>query len=67
MKQAIEMEYKGYVSGPIDFDSDDGTFSGTVIGLMDVIHFEGSNTEELRESFQGSIDEYLTVCAEKGR
>jgi len=61
------MEYKGYVAGPIDFDPDDGTFSGTVLGLSDVIHFEGTNAEELRESFQGSIDEYLRICEEKRR
>jgi len=61
------MEYKGYLAGPIDFDPDDGTFSGTVLGLSDVIHFEGSTAEELCASFQGSIDEYLAVCAEKGR
>ena len=63
----MTMEYKGYVAGPIDFDPDDGTFSGTVLGLSDVIHFEGSSAEELRDSFRGSIDEYLTICAEKGR
>jgi len=32
-----------------------------------VIHFEGSNAQELWDSFRGSIDEYLTICAEKGR
>jgi predicted HicB family RNase H-like nuclease len=61
------MEHKGYVSGPIDFDPEDGTFSGTVVGLVDVIHFEGSNAAELLESFRGSIDEYLAICAEKSR
>lgn len=63
----MTMEYKGYVAGPIDADPDDGTFSGTVLGLSDVIHFEGSNAEDLYASFVGSIDEYLTICAEKGR
>ncbi|MCW2248279.1 putative HicB family RNase H-like nuclease [Azospirillum fermentarium] len=63
----MTMEYKGYVSGPIDFDPEDGTFSGTVAGLSDVIHFEGIDAESLLESFKGSIDEYLAICAEKGR
>jgi len=27
------MEYKGYAAGPIDFDPEDKTFSGTVAGL----------------------------------
>jgi predicted HicB family RNase H-like nuclease len=63
----MTMEYKGYVSGPIDFDPEDGTFSGTVAGLADVIHFEGTKADELWDSFRGSIDEYLAICAEKGR
>ena len=63
----MTMEYKGYVSGRIDFDPDDGIISGTVAGLSDVIHFEGTNASELRASFEGSIDEYLAICAEKGR
>jgi len=33
------MEYKGYTVGPIDFDAEDKTLSGTVAGLRDVIHF----------------------------
>lgn len=63
----MTMEYKGYVAGRIDFDDEDGVFSGVVAGLRDVIHFEGTNAAELLESFRGGIDEYLAVCAEKGR
>lgn len=60
------MEYKGYVAGPISFDSDENTFSGTVAGLKDVIHFEGSSARELTRAFRESIDEYLAFCKEKG-
>jgi predicted HicB family RNase H-like nuclease len=41
----MTMEYKGYQAGPIDFDPEDGTFSGIVQGLRDVIHFEGTNAK----------------------
>ena len=58
------MEYKGYLAGPIDFDAEDGSFSGVVLGLKDVIHFEGSNAAELRASFESGIDDYLAQCAE---
>lgn len=59
------MEYKGYVAGPIDFDLEDGTFSGTVAGLRDVIHFEGTNAKELARAFRQSIDAYLEFCDER--
>lgn len=61
------MEYKSYTSGPIDFDAEESTFSGTVAGLRDVIHFEGSNAKELSRAFRDSIDSYLELCAEKGQ
>lgn len=61
----MTMEYKGYMAGPIDFDPDDETFSGIVLGLKDVIHFEGSNAAELRASFESGIDDYLALCAER--
>ncbi len=62
----MTMEYKGYHAGPIDFDPEDGTFSGVVLGLKDVIHFEGANSGELLSSFQAGIDDYLALCAERG-
>jgi predicted HicB family RNase H-like nuclease len=37
-----------------------------VLGLKDVIHFEGASADELLASFQGSIDDYLNLCAERG-
>lgn len=61
------MEYKGYLAGPISYDPEERTFSGIVAGLRDVIHFEGSNADELEASFKGGIDDYLAFCAEEGR
>jgi predicted HicB family RNase H-like nuclease len=60
------MEYKGYCAGLIDFDSDDKTFSGTVAGLKDVVHFEGATADELLTAFRESIDDYLALCVERG-
>lgn len=61
------MEYKGYAAGPIDFDPEASTFSGTVAGLRDVIHFEGSTARELARAFRESIDSYLDLCADTGQ
>jgi predicted HicB family RNase H-like nuclease len=61
------MEYKGYTAGPIDFDQNENTFSGTVGGLKDVIHFEGSTARELARAFRESIDSYLKYCEETGQ
>ena len=58
--------YKGYPARPIDFDREEKTFSGTVAGLKDVIHFEGATADELYDAFKVSVDEYLALCQERG-
>ena len=63
----MNLEYKGYIAGPIDFDAEEGTFSGIVAGIRDIVHFEGSTADELRQAFRDSIQDYLNACAEKGR
>ncbi len=41
-------------------------FSGIVLGLKDVIHFEGTNAAELLASFRFGVDDYLAFCTERG-
>ncbi len=59
------MEYKGY-SAKVEFDEDANIFHGEVINLRDVITFEGETVDRLRQAFQGSVDDYLDFCAERG-
>jgi len=58
------MEYKGYV-GQVEFDDEANLFHGEVINLRDVVTFQGSTVEELREAFQESVDDYLEFCEER--
>lgn len=60
------MKYKGYIA-KIEYDDEDSLFYGEVVNVSDVIDFKGSSVEELRESFQDSIDSYLEFCEEMGR
>ena len=59
------MEYKGYV-GKVEFDDEAGVFHGEVLDTRDVITFQGKSVAELRTAFQGSIDDYLAFCAQRG-
>jgi len=58
-------EYKGYF-GQFRYEPGDEAFHGVVVGLRDVIHFQGTCVAELRESFQDSVDDYLKWCEEEG-
>lgn len=59
------MKYKGY-SGSVFYDDEAEIFSGSVIGIKDVITFQGCSVEEIKQSFQDSIDDYLNFCEERG-
>jgi predicted HicB family RNase H-like nuclease len=60
------VEYKGYL-GNMEVDAEAGIIFGRVLGLRDVITFQGETVREAVESFHNSVDEYLAFCAERGR
>ncbi len=60
------MEYQGY-RAKAAFDDEAGVFHGEVVGIRDVVTFQGESVAELRVAFRDSVDEYLRFCAERGR
>ena len=59
------MEYKGY-TGRVEFDDEAGVLHGQIIGIRDVITFEGTSVAELQQAFHESVDDYLDFCAQRG-
>ena len=59
------MKYKDYY-GKVTYDSQAKIFHGEVIGLKDVITFQGTTVDELERAFRDSIDDYLVWCKERG-
>jgi predicted HicB family RNase H-like nuclease len=60
------IEYKGY-TGVFEFDPSGDAFHGRVIGLQDVVTFEGRSIDELRHEMEASVDDYLELCEEVGK
>jgi predicted HicB family RNase H-like nuclease len=58
------IEYKGYIA-TIEFDDEADIFHGEVVNLVDIITFQGKSTEELREAFKDSVEDYLEFCASR--
>jgi predicted HicB family RNase H-like nuclease len=58
------MTYKGY-EARVELDEEAGVFHGEVINTRDVITFQGSSVEELKQAFQNSVDDYLDFCASR--
>jgi predicted HicB family RNase H-like nuclease len=59
------MSYKGYTAR-VDFDERDSIFVGRVLGLRDIISFEGSTVAKLHAEFEAAINDFLRDCAERG-
>ena len=58
------MQCKGY-TGKVEFDDQADIFHGEVLGLRDVITFQGKTVDEVKQAFQESVDDYLKFCASR--
>ena len=59
------LAYKNY-SGIVEYDEAGKIFTGEVIGLRDIITFQGRTADELERSFHESIDFYIEMCEKDG-
>jgi predicted HicB family RNase H-like nuclease len=59
------MRYNNY-AGKVDFDAEAGILHGDVVGIRDVVTFEGTSVEEVERAFRDSVDDYLAFCRQRG-
>lgn len=55
------LNYKKFI-GKVHFSTEDEVFFGKIEGVDDLITFEGKSVEELKQSFQEAVDDYLEIC-----
>lgn len=60
------MSYKGYYA-TVQFDSEAKIFHGEVLGINDVVTFQGTSVTQLEKEFQMSVEDYLDFCKKEGR
>jgi predicted HicB family RNase H-like nuclease len=58
--------YKDFI-GSISFSSEDEVFHGKIEGIDDLVTFEGTSVEELKNAFQEAVDDYQETCEEIGK
>ena len=56
------IEYKGYL-GTVEFSNDNILF-GKVLGINGLISYEGNSVQDLKNDFEGAVDDYLEMCRE---
>lgn len=57
------LQYKDYY-GAVHYSSEDDVFFGKILGINDLVSFEGTSVKELKKAFQEAVDDYLETCKE---
>lgn len=60
------MTHKGY-SAHIEYDDEDGIFTGRVAGIRDGVGFHADTVANLREAFREAVEDYIETCAKVGK
>lgn len=60
------LSYKGYI-GRVEFDDAADIFHGEIIGIRDVVTFQGKSVSELRKAMEDSVEDYLAMCKKHNR
>jgi predicted HicB family RNase H-like nuclease len=60
------LQYQNYYAS-VHFNSDDEVFYGKILGINDLISFEGSSVKELKKSFKEAVEDYIETCMEIGK
>ena len=60
------MNYKGYTA-KIEYSSEDECFVGHLAGIHDIVGFHGDSVNQLRQSFEEAVNDYLKTCEKIGK
>lgn len=60
------MTYKGY-SARIEYDDEDGIFTGRIVGISDTVGFHADSVDELRAAFHDAVEDYIETCTRIGK
>ncbi len=60
------LEYKGYFAS-VHFSAEDDIFYGKIIGINDLVSFEGTSVPELKATFYEAAEDYLEMCKEMNK
>ncbi|MFA5480374.1 MAG: type II toxin-antitoxin system HicB family antitoxin [Candidatus Muiribacteriota bacterium] len=60
------LKYKNF-KAEIFYAEEDNVFYGKILGINDMITFEGQSVNELKKEFKTSAEEYIKICEETGK
>lgn len=60
------MTYKDY-SARIEYDDEDGIFTGRLAGIRDGVGFHADTVDGLRDAFHEAVEDYIETCEKIGK
>jgi len=60
------LQYKEYFAS-VRFSAPDDAFVGKILGINDLINFEGNSVSELKKAMKEAVDDYLQTCLRIGK
>lgn len=60
------MEYKGF-KARVQYSADDEVFFGRLMGIDDIVTFEGRTVRELKRAMKDAVDFHIEVCEKTGK
>lgn len=60
------LTYKNYL-GSVNYNNTDEVFFGKLIGVNDLITFEGDSVKALKKAFHEAVDDYIETCEMLGK
>ncbi len=60
------LQYKNYY-GSVHFSASDEVFHGKVLGINDLVNFEGTSVKELKAAFEEAVEDYIDTCNKIGK
>jgi len=60
------LQYNNFYAS-VHFSADDEVFHGKILGINDLVTFEGVSVRELKQAFEEAAEDYLETCKVIGK
>jgi predicted HicB family RNase H-like nuclease len=60
------LKFRGY-DGSVLYSAEDRLLHGCLLGIRDMVIYDGADVDTLETNFKGAVDEYLSFCKAEGK
>lgn len=60
------LNYKDYYAS-VHYSAADEVFFGKILGINDLVSFEGASVKELKKAFREAVEDYIETCHAVGK